>query len=379
MKLYNNKYFFACILMLLDLGSVFGQTAISSKGLSVRTVHFPKSDAVGIAYIYNPQTRKRRELTAIGDLLVSSEEELTLTVVAATFKDFQKWDNAEKNKIDILDCYNLDITNYNYNNIIRVCENGNIKELRISYVAIDKEGIDALLKITHLKILIMAPYIKPGTSLFPDSCLDNLQHQKLLTKLILRSFKITDVFFRHLNALNNLKIMQLGDCELIGDFKDKITGCKQIETISLVNMNLAKFNFKMFSELNVYRVFVGHCVLSSQTIDSLTAMEKIQELDLSGTNIGDEEFAPLAKLHGVRKLFLSGTKITNRSMSLFQSMTRLESLDLSATAITPVGLRYLRVLSNLKELYVSENQIGDEAKNNLKKEMPGLSIVVRSK
>ena len=94
---------------------------------------------------------------------------------------------------------------------------------------------------------------------------------------------------------------------------------------------------------------------------SLTKLEKLRHLDLSGAAITPAGLKSLAALRNLRRLSLWNVKAMDDSAAPYlEALRNLTSLDLSNTAIGDDTLARLATSSDLQRLYVSETRITPE-------------------
>ncbi len=77
--------------------------------------------------------------------------------------------------------------------------------------------------------------------------------------------------------------------------------------------------------------------------ESLTQLERLFYLDLSGTNVGDLTVAILARIPNLDHLDLSYTKITETGLRSLESSTSLKDLYVSGTALTLTEIKAARL------------------------------------
>jgi len=76
-------------------------------------------------------------------------------------------------------------------------------------------------------------------------------------------------------------------------------------------------------------------------LENLGYFEKLETLDLIGTNITDKDVKYLRRVRSLRVLFLGGTKITDAALRDLEHLNQLWYLDVSRTPITTPGSRAL--------------------------------------
>ena len=93
----------------------------------------------------------------------------------------------------------------------------------------------------------------------------------------------------------------------------------------------------------------------------LSKLEKLQQLDLSGSAITPNGLKTLASLRDLRRLSLWNVKsIDDSAAPYLEALGNLTSLDLSNTAIGDQTLARLAKLPGLRRLYVSETKVTQE-------------------
>ena len=99
----------------------------------------------------------------------------------------------------------------------------------------------------------------------------------------------------------------------------------------------------------------------------VATLPKLEELNLSNTDIGDVGLAHLRGLTHLRSLALVYTSITDAGMSTIKEMHRLTKLELAGTDITDSGLAHVSSLTALRELDISDTSITEAALGHLTK------------
>jgi len=107
--------------------------------------------------------------------------------------------------------------------------------------------------------------------------------------------------------------------------------------------------------------------LKDDDLRLVATFPKLEELNLSNTDIGDVGLAHLRGLTHLRSLALEYTNITDAGMSTIKEMHRLTKLELAGTIITDSGLAHLSSLSALRELEISDTSITDAGLGHLTK------------
>jgi hypothetical protein len=103
----------------------------------------------------------------------------------------------------------------------------------------------------------------------------------------------------------------------------------------------------------------------------LSKLEKLRQLDVSGSAITPNGLKALANLRDLRRLSLWNVKgLDDTAAPYLEALGNLTSLDLSNTAIGDETLARLATLSDLRRLYVSETRVTEEGLAAFRKRHP---------
>ena len=98
--------------------------------------------------------------------------------------------------------------------------------------------------------------------------------------------------------------------------------------------------------------------------------------DFSATGITDASVALLKSSSRLRQLRLAGTPVTDAAMEAVTGLPTLESLNLYGTSVTDAGAARLKGMGTLKNLYLWQTKVTPAMVEELRKAMPGCTIVV---
>jgi hypothetical protein len=102
-------------------------------------------------------------------------------------------------------------------------------------------------------------------------------------------------------------------------------------------------------------------VAAAPGIKHIATLTRLEELNLSSTDVGDAELECLKGMTQLRYLGLVGTKITDAGLRHLEGLTRLRELALNKTAVGDAGVAHLKGLSQLELLGLGETRITDAA------------------
>ena len=102
----------------------------------------------------------------------------------------------------------------------------------------------------------------------------------------------------------------------------------------------------------------------SQQIEAIGGRIQIL-LDLSYTQLNDDDFAKLELPEFLSELNLSGTKITDAGLAHLEGAQNLQKIDLSHTAVTDDSLKMLRSLPRLQSAKFNYTRVSPEQQREM--------------
>lgn len=87
---------------------------------------------------------------------------------------------------------------------------------------------------------------------------------------------------------------------------------------------------------------LGGTRISNAALDALSQAGKLEFLGLTGTRIDDDGVPKIARLPHLRFLSLAGTDVTDAGLESLSEMRRLEAINLRSTRVTPEGVARLQ-------------------------------------
>jgi len=103
-------------------------------------------------------------------------------------------------------------------------------------------------------------------------------------------------------------------------------------------------------------------------------LEKVDELNLSGTHISDAGLKEVAKLKNLSVLYLHSNPITDAGLKELTKLKQLERLLLVDTQISDKGLKELAKLERLILLQLNYTKVTKAGMTELKKSLPKCNI-----
>ena len=118
----------------------------------------------------------------------------------------------------------------------------------------------------------------------------------------------------------------------------------------------------------------GASVDDGRLLDALLDLKQVEELNLSGTSISEEDLARLQALPKLAALSLSCSTVTDDSIGNLVRIRNLTLLDISRTGVGDGALRHLTRMRQLKYLFVQGTQLTTEGGATLREALPDCRI-----
>ena len=155
---------------------------------------------------------------------------------------------------------------------------------------------------------------------------------------------------RYLSQPESRTELSLPGAELNPAAFEAIGRCVNLNWLDLSQNNLTAENMlKLRSCKNLTQFILTECKFDSNALRALELFPKLDEVDLSGSNVSDANLAAFQKLTTLTTLHLTATAVTDQGLANLASVPNLRSLDVSRTRVTNQGIARLKSrLPNLK-------------------------------
>lgn len=244
-----------------------------------------------------------------------------------------------------------------------------------------------------------------------DAGLKDVAALPMLSSVSLEGSDVTEVGLALVAALPNLKELDLSRCKKIpkGGWK-ALSAAGKLETLWLSAANLDDAGFRELGGLKslVILKLDGTNLTLAETGATFAQFQKLIELDVGGSPVGDEGvlalcaarslekltlratnftdagfqpiaqllklkelqlgelphltgtgFADIAELRALESVILSDSGITDKGMKAVGNLRELKHLDLDRTKITDDGIKFLASKRALEKLSFQETKVGD--------------------
>lgn len=132
------------------------------------------------------------------------------------------------------------------------------------------------------------------------------------------------------------------------------------QVLNLNRNHLQILPSKIFQELgliNLQKIFLSECNISSIYNDAFTQLTNLIELDLSKNQLNQVPNESLKHCFNLRRLQLNQNEIKLIDSDSFSTLTQLKSLDLSSSKIELIQPNAFRGLERLEFLKIDDNRL----------------------
>ncbi|HEX3659085.1 MAG TPA: hypothetical protein VHV55_25075 [Pirellulales bacterium] len=120
----------------------------------------------------------------------------------------------------------------------------------------------------------------------------------------------------------------------------------------------------MFDDIVTVSLY-GTAATDADVASIVSKLPKLQELNLSRTQISDQSLAAVAKLTKLAELELSECNITDAGLPQLEPLTKLAKLNLAHSRVTPAGVSRLHDSMKWTTVCVSRDMLTADEKAQL--------------
>ncbi|MCI0703481.1 MAG: hypothetical protein L0241_20570 [Planctomycetia bacterium] len=250
----------------------------------------------------------------------------------------------------------------------------NLTTLHLDQTKLTDSGAKEIAKLSSLNSLDLT-----GTTI-TDASLRELVALKRLTSLTLPYTKITANGMKELTALKNLTSLSVGGTDAArGEGLKALSALERLDTLDLSSSQLKPVDLRELTGLKrLTTLRLLSTGLTDQDLKELAPLTTLTSLNLANnpqiTGAGIAELAPLKNLTTL-EVGAYGT-LTDKDLKAFARLKSLKSLAIDPTAITDAGLKELALLTNLTSLELKGfSRTTKTGVEELRKSLPGCRII----
>lgn len=207
------------------------------------------------------------------------------------------------------------------------------------------------------------------------------KHKTLSLKQLCGSFLCVTIFFAIVHQIlrfdkmssYNLEIGAARELERAGfqlKWKDW-----SVSSIALRYSGVTDAQLKRIGEFkNLRSLSLEGNPVTDETLALISNVQRLEQVDLSDTNIGDGGLIHLVDAVNLNHLCLRGTFITDRGLSNLGNLRSLGYVDLSDTDVSDAGLEKLTHLKNMYYLHLPETKVTKSGMEFLGRSLPNCRI-----
>lgn len=155
----------------------------------------------------------------------------------------------------------------------------------------------------------------------------------------------------------------------------RFSSLERMEKLDLYGTNISDEGIKHLKYLPaLLSIDLFETTVSNPGLKHLGQFHTLQSVSVQNTTVSNEGLEHLKGLSSLNSLNLANTRIDDAGLAHLRSLTGLQWLQMSFTNVSDIGLMELRDLKSLRELYVQDTQITVDGINMLLQAIPECKI-----
>jgi internalin A len=236
----------------------------------------------------------------------------------------------------------------------------NLRKLSLAGRSFDDISARRLYRLTELE------WLNLEGSVINDVDLEQLQELRSLKVVCLRDTSVTDKGMHRLSRLEDLQAIDLNGTSIGNQGLETLSQLKQLREILLNGTKVTNDGLRSLrNNGNLQQLRLNDTNVSDCGLEWLSGLERLDTLWLAGTRITDDGLQQFWKLQELRILHLNNTGIKGDGLRWIP-LRNLQYLDLSGTQITNENMAHLETASQLTNLVIDRTNVGDSCLPHLK-------------
>ena len=237
-----------------------------------------------------------------------------------------------------------------------------VQYLALSHARLTGRGIEKLRSLKKLRRLWL------NDTPVGDAELESLRGLTRLEGLWLDDTRVTDAGLDHLGRLTRLKTLSLKRTRVSDAGLVSLAALTGLKTLALDQTDCSFAGvLRLLTDLQ-HRGFEE--ALDVAGYARAKDRGEIVSLDLSITDVADDDLIHLARLSQLQWLRLGGTGVTDAGLAHLEGLTHVTFLDLADTRVTDAGLKHLEGFRKLRILHLGGTRATPDAVAEFRKTMP---------
>src|SRR2546427_3929162 len=234
-----------------------------------------------------------------------------------------------------------------------------LKRLDLSLTYISDHGIERLKGLDRLEELNLY-----AAEFITDAALAFLRGNRQLKRLSLRGTDVTDTSLAYVAELSNLKSLDISFTQITDVGLEHLASLAQLEELNLggnkisgASLHVLKLlpKLRKLSFYGIQRRNAGWCwapVVTDVELETISLLSGLEDLNIgAGVALGAPRPADLGSADGEAECRIAGgMRVTDLGLARLSKLEKLRQLDVSGSAITPSGLKTLANLRDLRRL-----------------------------
>lgn len=159
----------------------------------------------------------------------------------------------------------------------------------------------------------------------------------------------------------NLESLEFDEVYVHGQALEQLQNLPKLNRLQFLNYGVSEQGIVALQKVAGLRSIVGRCRLSDAAARALTAIPRLETLDISGDGLTDEGIQSIASIESLKHLTLTDLEISETTAEALGRLPVLERLCLVRCHIADYACVKLAPLQRLRSLYVTKHGTVDPA------------------
>lgn len=228
--------------------------------------------------------------------------------------------------------------------------------------------------------LLNLPFLRDLTIGVYGSATDSLEYLGEMKNLERLYFYYGDdprTHVKHLAKVSSLRRFLISHILLAADTVESVSALEQIEELRLCpTERVGEDWMKHLQPLQELKSidFSESSFIEQGNFEKLHGLTKLETVNLDRTNVRRLGLKALSKVHSLKRLFLARNQLSKRDMKYLPPLTQLESLDLSGSSVSDAAVSYLSQMKSLRWIDLRRTTVTAKKIDELREALPEAAI-----
>lgn len=192
------------------------------------------------------------------------------------------------------------------------------------------------------------------------------------------NFGVTDTTFKYLDQQQNLKHLDITGCYVSSQVIDVLNKLPKLEELKVSNTNLTGKDLVRLKRLDKFRVLhIARLPEQAAVLKALKGSTSLEQLRLSADGVSAQDLSIISTMKNLRVLWIEkATKMTDKDIAWIAKLQKLQEFYPTESKLTIKVVTAVRQMPNLKVLAVNYKVWSKRDLTRFQKEFPKISVAI---